>query len=212
MIDHKTHYQINSTMTIGLYPTNLVIDVEKQIAAEDVPPGNDKSALSSEGESSNDTVAESYKKDLKPDSKDLKALAQENAPSSVNDPGSLPPGDDGIQTRDGLFYSYINRPKYKLTEQQALLCPGTIPGFSLVEKVWGFFRVDKLQPICWAESAFDKLEMNAGPKNVMRSLVQMHQSSGTSFDDIIAGKGKGLVFLLYGPPGCGKTLTAGKCP
>jgi DNA polymerase III delta prime subunit len=28
-------------------------------------------------------------------------------------------------------------------------------------------------------------------------------------DDIISGKGKGLIFLLTGPPGLGKTLTAG---
>ncbi|OCK72941.1 P-loop containing nucleoside triphosphate hydrolase protein [Lepidopterella palustris CBS 459.81] len=28
------------------------------------------------------------------------------------------------------------------------------------------------------------------------------------FDDVIAGKGQGLIFLLYGPPGVGKTLTA----
>ncbi|KAF3484267.1 uncharacterized protein GIQ15_03591 [Arthroderma uncinatum] len=30
----------------------------------------------------------------------------------------------------------------------------------------------------------------------------------SSFDNIVVGKGKGLIFLLYGPPGVGKTLTA----
>lgn len=29
-------------------------------------------------------------------------------------------------------------------------------------------------------------------------------------DDIIAGKGSGLIMLLHGGPGTGKTLTAGK--
>jgi len=30
-----------------------------------------------------------------------------------------------------------------------------------------------------------------------------------NYQDIVPGKGKGLVFLLYGKPGLGKTLTAG---
>jgi SpoVK/Ycf46/Vps4 family AAA+-type ATPase len=34
------------------------------------------------------------------------------------------------------------------------------------------------------------------------------RDSGTAFHDLIAGKGEGSVFLLYGPPGVGKTLTA----
>merc|ERR1712232_35343 len=39
----------------------------------------------------------------------------------------------------------------------------------------------------------------------VKALVR-HSNSG--FSDIIDGKGEGSVFLLYGPPGCGKTLTA----
>ncbi|KAL9625862.1 MAG: hypothetical protein Q9160_000182 [Pyrenula sp. 1 TL-2023] len=35
-----------------------------------------------------------------------------------------------------------------------------------------------------------------------------HVKQQSHFDDIIKGKGKGLVFLLHGPPGLGKTLTA----
>ncbi len=31
-------------------------------------------------------------------------------------------------------------------------------------------------------------------------------------DDLIAGKGNGLIMLLHGGPGTGKTLTAGKSP
>lgn len=38
--------------------------------------------------------------------------------------------------------------------------------------------------------------------------MKSHKSRSTSFDDIIEGKGKGLIGLLSGPPGVGKTLTA----
>lgn len=30
----------------------------------------------------------------------------------------------------------------------------------------------------------------------------------SSFDDVVAGKGRGIILLLCGPPGVGKTLTA----
>jgi replication-associated recombination protein RarA len=50
-------------------------------------------------------------------------------------------------------------------------------------------------------------------------LVSSHAfHPSRSIDDIIVGKGKGLVAVLHGPPGTGKTLTAEgiadllKCP
>lgn len=48
---------------------------------------------------------------------------------------------------------------------------------------------------------------------MIHALVQSHakhDKENSDFDDIIAGKGLGLVFLLQGPPGLGKTLTAGR--
>jgi AAA+ superfamily predicted ATPase len=45
-------------------------------------------------------------------------------------------------------------------------------------------------------------------KNLILSLVKQHSSLDDEFDDIISGKGMGLVGLFSGPPGCGKTLTA----
>lgn len=39
------------------------------------------------------------------------------------------------------------------------------------------------------------------------ALVNVQKSTG-KMDDIIAGKGNGLIILLHGSPGTGKTLTA----
>lgn len=61
----------------------------------------------------------------------------------------------------------------------------------------------------WNVEAFDKLVMKDQVKTLVRSLVQQHSSDHRdSFDDIISGKGKGLIGMFSGPPGCGKTLTA----
>jgi AAA+ superfamily predicted ATPase len=47
-------------------------------------------------------------------------------------------------------------------------------------------------------------------KRLFQALVEAHQnnSDNPQKGDIVEGKGKGLVILLHGPPGVGKTLTA----
>lgn len=40
-------------------------------------------------------------------------------------------------------------------------------------------------------------------------MVNSHLRQSNSFQDIVPGKGGGVVILLHGPPGVGKTLTAG---
>lgn len=43
----------------------------------------------------------------------------------------------------------------------------------------------------------------------MRGLVEAHDPDSPSFDDVVEGKGRGVILSLEGPPGSGKTLTAG---
>ena len=45
---------------------------------------------------------------------------------------------------------------------------------------------------------------------MVRAMVQSYLKKTDSFQDLIPGKGAGLVILLHGPPGVGKTLTAGR--
>jgi hypothetical protein len=102
----------------------------------------------------------------------------------------------------------------ELSEEEALLCPGKVKGFALTHKCWAEFRVDRLTDITWNKVAYGRLELNEKLKKVISALVNSHRKhsvlGSAEFDDIIAGKGLGLVFLLQGPPGLGKTLTAGK--
>lgn len=67
----------------------------------------------------------------------------------------------------------------------------------------------KLHAIPWAERAFDSLVLDQGEKDLVLALVDRDQfSEGKRFDDFIGGKGQGMIMLLCGPPGVGKTLTA----
>ncbi|KAJ4365558.1 hypothetical protein N0V83_008177 [Neocucurbitaria cava] len=96
----------------------------------------------------------------------------------------------------------------ELSEEHLLLCDDRIPGFSLTTKVWGFFEVNKIEDVEFKDTAFEKLVLAQEKKDMIEALVRAGQGSATYFDDMIKGKGKGIIFLLHGPPGVGKTFTA----
>ena len=98
----------------------------------------------------------------------------------------------------------------RLAEDDYLICHHSVAGFSLDDKSWGFFKVDLIQDIEYNLTAFDTLVLEEEYKQMILSLVKIHEDTRLSFDDVIKGKGKGMVFLLHGVPGVGKTLTAGK--
>ena len=66
-----------------------------------------------------------------------------------------------------------------------------------------------LEDIVWNDSIINSLVLPQDQKDFIQSLVKTHGlSDDTSFDDVVRDKGKGLIGLLAGPPGVGKTLTA----
>jgi len=109
----------------------------------------------------------------------------------------------------GDLWQCFDKQDYEWTEEQLLLCPGFSPGYSLVKKEWAYFDIDLLEDVKWALNPLEDLEIGTEWKDLLRDLIMAHDSKPKS-NGIISGKGEGLIFLLYGPPGCGKTLTAGK--
>jgi signal recognition particle GTPase len=97
----------------------------------------------------------------------------------------------------------------KLSAEDFLICHYLAPGFSLTEKRWCLLQVDRIVEVVYNSSAFDCLLLPDAQKQMIHSMVKVHTDPRLSFDDIIAGKGKGMVALLHGEPGVGKTLTAG---
>ncbi|KAK0105050.1 hypothetical protein ONS96_004453 [Cadophora gregata f. sp. sojae] len=95
-----------------------------------------------------------------------------------------------------------------LTDKDFLICSHRIPGFSLINKRWCYFDVDKIKDIAFNTKAFGALLLPEYQKEMVHSLVKVHTDKKMHFDDVIRGKGKGMIFLLHGTPGVGKTLTA----
>ena len=71
----------------------------------------------------------------------------------------------------------------------------------------GNLIVEHIEPIQWNTKAFERLVLKKEAKELVQALVTVHISNQKS-TDIIEGKGNGLIILLHGSPGTGKTLTA----
>jgi hypothetical protein len=96
-----------------------------------------------------------------------------------------------------------------LTDEQRLLTQPTVRCFNIEKKKWENLAITKLHAIPWAERAFDSLVLAQDEKDLLLALVDRDQfTDSKTFEDFIGGKGQGMIMLLCGPPGVGKTLTA----
>ena len=107
----------------------------------------------------------------------------------------------------------------KLTENMMLLLPNRVYGFVLRSRKWHFLNIDNVRPLEPHSDGFKSLVLPSGVARLVESLVKTHDpqnmpsfaSSDRDHDhhvDLVRGKGKGLIILLHGAPGVGKTSTA----
>ena len=95
-----------------------------------------------------------------------------------------------------------------ISEREMLLCPSEVRGFNLGNHRWEKFRIDDLAQVQWTEGALGNLVMEDLQKKLILGMVQSPVFMGGKADDVLSWKGQGLVVLLHGNPGTGKTLTA----
>lgn len=103
-----------------------------------------------------------------------------------------------------------NGRRLELSDTQRLLCPPRLLGCVIKDKLWAQFKVTGIKDITekGKEDAYNGLQINKDTKELLKDLVQQHSTNEKLIDDLIPGKGNGLIILLHGPPGVGKTLTA----
>jgi SpoVK/Ycf46/Vps4 family AAA+-type ATPase len=110
---------------------------------------------------------------------------------------------------DGAFADEEDAAKHiPLTTEQKLICSPMLRGYSLKNKLWLNFFVNCVQDISWQKDAFDRLVLPKNQKELILGFTESQRKYRDTFDDVIEGKGRGMIILLCGPPGVGKTLTA----
>lgn len=131
---------------------------------------------------------------------------------------------DGVDaTRDTKYWSrdkYLQDSRVKLPSgEDCALIPRRFYAYSVWERKFLHLDIRSLQPRNTTETelAFSQLQIGLEDKQLIQSLVQSHfdkrsfqSKHGIELQgqDLIRGKGKGLVILLHGVPGVGKTATA----
>jgi hypothetical protein len=96
-----------------------------------------------------------------------------------------------------------------LTREQLLIATHELRGYALKEKKWLYLSIENVKEIVWNEEAFKSLVAPPEQKELVLAFARSQsKNKGHGFDDVIQGKGRGIILLLSGPPGVGKTLTA----
>ncbi|KAL8791965.1 MAG: hypothetical protein Q9195_005454 [Heterodermia aff. obscurata] len=104
----------------------------------------------------------------------------------------------------------------ELLDEDYLICPGSVLGYALRSRKWASLNVNLVEEIKDRGNGFDSLVLPEGHKDTLLALVQQSRGKELAKEyrverqhmDLIRGKGKGLIILLHGEPGVGKTSTA----
>ena len=103
-------------------------------------------------------------------------------------------------------------PERTFTDEELLIASPVVLGFAFSEKLWLEFIVSGINEIEWNEGAFESLVLPEDQKSIVKALVESHSFQGKkNIDDVIQGKGRGLVAVLHGNPGTGKVSFPFSC-
>ncbi|KAF5541680.1 AAA family ATPase [Fusarium phyllophilum] len=106
-----------------------------------------------------------------------------------------------------------------LTDEHLMIMRPYVHAFVLRSRQWVTIRSEDLQEVIFRNS-FDDLVLPDKHKTTVQALVTTHEKGRSPLSsspeklsigsvlDLVQGKGSGLVILLHGPPGVGKTSTA----
>lgn len=94
-----------------------------------------------------------------------------------------------------------------LNDEDYALFPAFVEGYVLNSRVWAKLNLDSMTSIQNTGNNFDTLQIPQDHKDSLNALVNDHSSTRFGLD-IVPGKGRGIIILLHGRPGVGKTATA----
>ncbi|KAJ5999258.1 hypothetical protein N7451_007068 [Penicillium sp. IBT 35674x] len=106
------------------------------------------------------------------------------------------------------LHALITETATKVNPEDYVLLPRRVIGYAFRDRKFVRLNVELLRPIVKSEHVFRDLKIDQEHKRMIRALIKAHFLDERPSLDLIQGKGSGLVILLHGPPGVGKTATA----
>ncbi|KAK7994554.1 hypothetical protein PG991_016142 [Apiospora marii] len=118
----------------------------------------------------------------------------------------------GFQQKYGSNRDRRYMPEELMNEEQPpagyeTVFPKSVTGFNMRRKKWQDLEVDRIQNVKWYKEAFDHLVIGEETKELVQALITNRIESEKN-TDWVTNKGNGLIMLLHGGPGTGKTFTA----
>ncbi|KAG5664934.1 hypothetical protein KAF25_008668, partial [Fusarium avenaceum] len=111
--------------------------------------------------------------------------------------------DEFVEQLNIMDFSEFTAPP---PEEFVLLMPPTIYGFGFHDKQWRRLEVRFATEIIWNDRAFEMLVLPQKEKDLLNASVLKSKASDEL--KIFSGRGPGVVILLHGGPGIGKTFAA----
>lgn len=213
MVDPAIHRRINPN-----YPISTVKPKDPDILDEEEGSDGESCGCCEDSDEGEQKVRDQLEDADKPITK-MKLVVDENEHAHIIEVEMDENGNE-IQKEDiDKLPDQDETSEREFTAEELLTASPVVLGFAFSEKLWLEFTVSGINDIDWNEGAFDSLVLPENQKSIVKALVESHTfSASRNIDDVIQGKGRGLVAVLHGPPGTGKTLTAEgiaellKCP
>ncbi|KAK6206838.1 P-loop containing nucleoside triphosphate hydrolase (ATPase) [Colletotrichum tabaci] len=104
-----------------------------------------------------------------------------------------------------------------LTDHESLLLPSTVVTYVFRTRTWEYVHVKNLHPPQFDDDMISHLVMSEQRLKTLKALSKSYARVNKHGEgiknskwsaDFVRGKGNGLIFLLHGKPGVGKTCTA----
>lgn len=103
-----------------------------------------------------------------------------------------------------------------MRDEDIMLVTDRVVAYVLRERKFALLSVENMLPLNPNPDGFMDLKLPSGHKEMVQALVRSHSMKRDSNSriksnvdyDIVTGKGRGLIILLHGVPGVGKTSTA----
>ncbi|KAK8071709.1 P-loop containing nucleoside triphosphate hydrolase protein [Apiospora saccharicola] len=101
-------------------------------------------------------------------------------------------------------------------KDELMIMAHRVPGFVLRNRKWAWLDLKNMTEVAviGEDEGFGQLVLPSGHKDMVKSMIRQHfknrkhMKDESNKTDIVRGKGKGLIMLLHGVPGVGKTSTA----